>query len=360
MGIGSSAPLRAKPGLVVTLDALGTLYKFREPITTQYVKVAQRCGMTATIDESQLSVAFKKSFKGISEEYPNYGKGKLNSPRAWWKTIVNDSFRQVVEEKDIPDHLGEELYDHFTSSAAYELYDDVKPFFQTMRELKDQYLRLDDPPFLIGIITNSDPRVKSVLQSLGLRCGLSETPPPPKLEIKETWQRTVGSGSGSVPDVGEAMKSPWHYTFNQLNDIDFISSSYDADAEKPRHEIFDHAGFLANMNFTSRYEQEWKEWRPSFAYMKHKVALVRRVSYVADNSKYVHVGDDVVLDCQPPEPWESIWLKRDGAEFSFAARKMKVENQTEYDRLVDTTINAPDLGQVAAAIKIMAAQHLKS
>lgn len=353
-------PLKAKPGLVVTLDALGTLYKFREPVTTQYIKVAQRCGVTATIDEQRLGEAFKKSFKGISEDYPIYGKGKLNSPRAWWKTVVNDSFRQVLDEKEIPDHLGEELYDHFTSSAAYELYPDVKPFFRSMRELKNKFPRLDDPPFLVGVVTNSDPRVKSILQSLGLRCGISKAPETPKLAVKETWQRTVGSGSGNMPDVREAMKSPWHYTFNHLNDIDFISTSYDAAAEKPSEEIFDYAGFLANMNFTSRFEQEFKDWRPSFESMKHKVGLVRRVNYVSEKSKYIHVGDDVLLDLRPPEPWESIWLKREGAALSSAAKTMETVTPDELRDAVDHLDSVPDLEQLTTIINIMAEQHMKA
>ncbi|KAK5106439.1 hypothetical protein LTS08_000558 [Lithohypha guttulata] len=348
MGIGASSPARFQPGLVVTLDALGTLYKFRQPLEKQYIKVAGRCGLRAPIKDEDLSSAFKKSFRAISTEYPNYGKGQLSSPRAWWKTVVNDAFRQVVDENEIPDHLGEELYDHFTSSAAYELYPDVHPFFASMRELKQRYPRSEDPIVLVGVVSNSDPRIKAILQSLGLRCGWASGPIPET--TRERWNRTTNQNG--VPDVGEAMKSPWYGAWSQSNEVDFIASSYDADAEKPDPDIFNHARMLCDLNIASRFEQEWKDWRPSLNYIKHKLKIQRRIEAVNENSTFIHIGDEYLKDYGGAlyGGFEPLLLKRDG---SGPVPPQKWDNVTG----TDTSTVISDLEQAAVAIRIIADQH---
>ncbi|KAK5938806.1 hypothetical protein PMZ80_008998 [Knufia obscura] len=336
MGAGSSKAIQARPGIVVTLDALGTIYKFREPITTQYIKVARRCGLKEEdIRTDDLGKAFLKSFKEISEEYPNYGKNQLSSPRAWWKTVVNDAFRRVVDEARIPDHLGDELYNHFTSSAAYELYPDVKPFFASMRELKQQYTGPNDPPVFVGVISNSDPRVKSVLQSLGLRVGIDAMPVP-----ESARERASRTG----PDMSEIMKSVWHHAYNPLNDVDFLATSYEASAEKPDPEIFSHAATLANVNFASKLEQQQEDWTPSFQTMKLKVQITRQMNTIKE-SKFIHIGDD----------YEKDYLG--AADLGFDALHLVREGDGHEVKEGANTVT--DLYQAAAAVRIMAAQELE-
>ncbi len=336
MGIGSSKVAQPRPGIVVTLDALGTIYKFREPITTQYVKVAARCGMKKEdIRQSDLGKAFLKSFREISDEYPNYGKGQLGSPRAWWKTVVNDAFARVVDDAEIPDHLGDELYNHFTSSAAYELYPDVKPFFASMRELKQQYSKPDDPPVFVGVISNSDPRVKSVLQSLGLRVGIDSMP-------KAEGPRERASRTG--PDMSEIMKSVWHHAYNPLNDVDFLSTSYEASAEKPNADIFSHAATLANVNFASKLEQQQEDWTPSFQTMKLKVQITRQLNTIKE-SKFIHIGNDYEKDYVGAEEigLDALHLARDG----------------DGEEVIEGANTVTDLYQAAAAVRIVADQELR-
>jgi len=335
MGVGSSRVIQPRPGIVVTLDALGTIYKFREPITTQYIKVAGRCGLKEDdIRKEDLSKAFLKSFKEISDEYPNYGKGQLSSPRAWWKTVVNDAFRRVVDEAQIPEHLGDELYNHFTSSAAYELYPDVQPFFASMRELKRQFSRPDDPPVFVGVISNSDPRVKSVLQSLGLRVGIDAMP-----KMESPRERASRTGA----DMAEIMKSVWHDAYNPLNDVDFLATSYEASSEKPDAEIFSHAATLANVNFASKLEQQVEDWTPSFQTMKLKVQMTMQMNTIKE-SKFIHIGDDYKKDYAGAEDvgLDALHLVREG----------------EGHEVVEGANAVTDLYQAAAAVRIIAQQEL--
>ena len=332
MGMSASTPVAAS--YVITLDALGTLYKFREPIATQYIKVAGRCGLKASLAEDELSKAFKNSFKSISSEYPNYGKGQLSSPRAWWKTLVNDAFRQVVDEKEIPDHLGEELYSHFTSSAAYELYPDVKPFLASMRGLKQQYADPYGPNVFIGVVSNSDPRVKGILQSLGLRVGMTKAPEAEAITAR------------AQQEWSEIMKSPWHDSFDALNDVDFLVTSYEADAEKPDQDIFAYAAELASLNYISKIEQVRGDNEPGRTTFMEKLKLPGYAVKFRNSAKYIHIGDDFDKDYRGArdvtiDDWDALYLARQG-------EAEPVENAT----------TVTDLGEAATAIRIMAEQHL--
>lgn len=338
MEMGASA---SKPpsGLVVTLDALGTIYKFREPISTQYVKVARKCGVKAPIDEKDLMKAFKSSFKEISAEYPNYGKGQLKSARSWWKSLTNDTFRKVVDESEIPEQLPDELYDHFTSSAAYELYPDVKPFFESIRQLKEQYPQPRDPGIFVGVISNGDPRVKGILQSLGLRVGLESIP-----QIESIRDRAHRITS----EYFDVAKSPWHDAYNRLHDVDMLVTSYEVGSEKPDPKPFLQAESLAKMNYISRLEQEREDWTPGLEVMKFKAKIAKEASSF-DNAKCIHIGDDYDKDYvgavnagfealhlaregeQLPGP-EGTSVVRDLEEAAMAIRIMAVENLGSHDR----------------------------
>lgn len=340
MGIGASKTASMRPGVIVTLDAQGTIYRFREPIARQYLKVAERCGLTEKIEEDELKQAFRESFKEISKEYPNYGRGQLASPNAWWKTLVNDTFRQVVDDSKIPDRLGEEMYDHFTSAAAYELYPDVQPFLASMRELKAEWPSADDPPVFVGVVSNGDPRVKNILQNLGLRVGIHGLPDPPNFSErinKDAMDATKAS------DLQQIMKSPWFDDYNKLNDIDFLATSYEADAEKPDPKIFDFAGSVASVVFASKLEQARTDWTPSVETMRFKWQIQKTIRSL-EQATCIHIGDDYEKDYEGAmsAAWNPVYLARDGV------------NEHHKD-----AVSVTNLGEAAAAVRLMVNQHMQ-
>lgn len=333
MGSASSRP---RPGLLVTLDAQGTLYRFREPIAAQYIQVARSCGVKAPIDEKELMNAFKRSFKDISKEYPNYGKGQLDSPRAWWKSLTNDAFRRVLDEKEIPEELAHELYIRFSSAAAYELYPDVLPFFSSMRQLKDEYPQSDDPAIFVGVVSNGDPRVKPILQSLGLRVGSDKVPGLEPLRDR---------ANRALNDVHDVNKSPWHNAYNRQNDIDVLTTSYEAGFEKPHSGPFRHAERLATMNFAAKIEQVQEDWSPTLELVKHKAWVARQTGQFKF-AKCIHVGDDHEKDYlgATDARWDALHLAREG----------------EQDPGPEGTNTVADLEEAAMAIRILAVEHLGS
>ncbi len=290
------------PVFYVTLDALGTLYKFRKPVSVQYLQVAQRCGLKAKVDLKQLEQAFKSSFKHHSKSYPNYGKGKLDNPEAWWNLVVKQAFGQLVEggESALPANLGPALYKHFSSGAAYELFPDVKPFLQSMATIKQRAIDPDGPIVLTGIVTNSDPRVEEVLRDLGLRVGPSKV--PGFAAIGPRLREHTGPGP---------VESIFRDYYNIGNDFDLISTSYEADAEKPESGIWLNAQILGAPTVLSRGEQEVTGQSYD---LKTAFKIFSAAKYSTSSSKLVriHVGDEYEKDYLGASnaDWEAILLAR--------------------------------------------------
>lgn len=332
MGVSASKPL---PGLIVTLDALGTIYKFRKPFTTQYIEIAKRCGLEYPINEEELAKAFKASYKEISSEYPNYGKGQLESPRIWWEMLTKDTFRKVVNENHIPKNLHDELYEHFTSSQAYELYPDAKSFFSSMRELKSKWSKSHDPSVFVGVISNSDPRVKRVLQSLGLRVGCESL--PRFTNFRERASTIMG-------DPNTAAKSPWYDAYNPLHDVDMLVTSYDAGYEKPDRTPFLLAEALAKMNYASKLEQDREDWTPGLDLVRFKMKIANEAGSF-DRALCIHVGDDYCKDYVGAvnAGFDALHLAREG----------------EATAVPDGTNVVTSLEAAALAIRVLAAQKFQ-
>ncbi|KAG9769644.1 hypothetical protein KCU88_g6803, partial [Aureobasidium melanogenum] len=274
------------PTLVVTLDALGTLYRFREPVASQYQKVARRCGLQVNVDAAELDRAFRSSFKHYNTVYPNYGKGKLRDPEVWWTKLVNRAFREVVNQQDIPHDLGANLYRHFSSGEAYELYPDVQDFLQTMRALKHRFQNPDGPLIATGVVTNSDPRVRLVLQDLGLKVGPSSVP-------------QIGLGA-SITDTANRLKNqdyegllvtPFVNYFALDNDFDVLCTSYEAGAEKPDMLIWLAARQLITPIPGSRAEQAVDMTLSP----PHK-GMTECLSHEVGDLTWIHIGDEYSKD----------------------------------------------------------------
>ena len=284
MGASSSKPTHR--GLILTFDALGTLYNFRSPVAEQYLQVARQCGLTAQINEDDLQQAFTKTFKVMNKDHPNYGRKTMNSPSDWWHDLVEQSFCRVTKEL-LPDHLGSNMYDHFSSSAAYRLYPDVKSLFARLRKLRTGFTEERDPFLITGVISNSDPRTRDILMSLGLRSGDPDFP-----SIKDAF-----AAPGMDAQTGlRHVPLPWKESWDVTNDFDFVASSYDCDSEKPDRGIFDHARGLAALMPLSRAMQIAPPPRSRFD------AVVRALRDTAHNVSatksmtWIHVGDDYVKD----------------------------------------------------------------
>ena len=132
--------------------------------------------------------------------------------------------------------------------------------FEDLRRTKRQStVEAAAPELTIGVITNSDDRVPSVLSSLGLEVG----------------RRRYG--------LTEEALDP---RSNMEDDVDFVVMSYDVGHEKPSREIFDAAKQLVRSNWGSSNQED----------------------------RFIHIGDDLKKDYEGAQRagWESVLLDRNG------------------------------------------------
>jgi FMN phosphatase YigB (HAD superfamily) len=171
--------------------------------------------------------------------------------------------------QDVPRALITELLQKFSSKDGYDLYPDVKDFFLQLQNHATSRMtdRLDAPwPYnriVVGIITNSDDRVPSILESLGLKVG----------------PRRVGQSSQYMA----------HSSVRK--DIDFVVHSYDVGHEKPDRRIFDAATSL----LTSTLAKDGQ-------------------GITSDDFEKLYVGDDLEKDYEGAEAagWHAVLLDRNG------------------------------------------------
>jgi FMN phosphatase YigB (HAD superfamily) len=301
MGGASSKSTR---GLVVSLDALGTLYRFREPVAVQYSKIARQCGFKGEYTNDQLNKSFKSAYKEQNKRYPNYGKDELPSPQAWWELLVENTFRPFVTTQALwRPETGQKLYEHFTSGDAYELFEDVRPFIETIAELKKDFADPEGPIVLTGVISNSDPRVRNVLTNLGLRVGVSQA-----ADIKLT------DGMRKAWEDAKDMRvtTPVNDMYNSGDHFNFLTTSYEAGSEKPDGHIFAEAQRLAGQLTLSRLFQDNE--RPSSIQEAWSVVGKARAQTRAEEHMWIHIGDEYVKDYEGARFWghEALLLDRDG------------------------------------------------
>ena len=151
------------------------------------------------------------------------------------------------------------------------LYPDVVPAFEELRQIKDlakQYPA--SPKLVVGVITNSDDRVPSVLSSLGIK-------------VNPRRHGTPAQTLKSSED-GE-------------DDVDFVVMSYDVGFEKPSRKIFD-----------ATRQVVYSGWGPK-----------------NQDDRYIHVGDDLEKDFKGAEQawWESMLLDREGTHAKHGAQGLQ-------------------------------------
>lgn len=115
----------------------------------------------------------------------------------------------LEQQQEVPDALIAELLKHYSSADGYDLFPDAKAFFDKLRQVRAQpsIAPWTWEKIVVGVISNSDDRLPSILSSLGLN----------------VQPRTFGS---KIEPIAES------------EDISFIVNSYDVGFEKPEKGIF--------------------------------------------------------------------------------------------------------------------------
>jgi len=159
----------------VFFDLAGTLIKVRGGIGAQYSAIARDYGVEA--DSEAIDAAFPRAFAsadsrrstgpqihadsrrfhGVSAEVASLEKG-------FWKEVVRLVFAEaggLGQFRDGQfDRYFDRLFDYFATSAGWTIYPDVVP---VLGDLKRR-------GFILGLITNFDHRVFTLVDALELAC----------------------------------------------------------------------------------------------------------------------------------------------------------------------------------------------
>jgi putative hydrolase of the HAD superfamily len=150
-----------KPPKVIFLDAAGTIFGIKGSVGEIYSQVAQEFGVT--VSPQDIDKAFYHSFKAAPPPiFPDAEEEDIPQREfEWWFRVASNTFERTESLELFPDFTDffSELYIHFGTADPWFVYPDVLPCLEKWRNMGIQ----------LGILSNFDSRIYSVLQALGLR-----------------------------------------------------------------------------------------------------------------------------------------------------------------------------------------------
>lgn len=140
---------------LVTFDATNTLIKFRVPPWQHYMVGARDHGFRGT--EHEIKERLVDSLKHMSNKYPNFGKNKINWS-TWWTQVVRLTFDNQLPKTADVDNIAQKLIEDFRTPKCWSIADGAESLLRIL------YSR----GFSLGVISNFDPRLYDILQSVGI------------------------------------------------------------------------------------------------------------------------------------------------------------------------------------------------
>ncbi|WP_066380953.1 MULTISPECIES: HAD family hydrolase [unclassified Anabaena] len=145
---------------VIFLDAVGTLFGVKGSVGKIYSQIALEFGVEVSAEI--LDQTFTQSFKAAPP--PIFPDAELHDIAQlefeWWRSIAVNTFEKagvISKFSDFSSFFGE-LYIHFGTAEPWFIYPDVVQSLSNW-----QHLGIE-----LGVVSNFDSRIYSVLQSLGL------------------------------------------------------------------------------------------------------------------------------------------------------------------------------------------------
>ncbi len=145
---------------VIFFDAVGTLFGVKGSVGQVYATIAQQYGVQ--VSPQTLDWAFIDAFKSAgAPAFPHVTPAAIPAEEyAWWRNVAIATFNKA----DVLPLFGDfdaffgTLFAHFATAQPWELYPDT---ITTLVQLKSAGIPL-------GILSNFDSRIYSVLSALGL------------------------------------------------------------------------------------------------------------------------------------------------------------------------------------------------
>jgi putative hydrolase of the HAD superfamily len=145
---------------VICLDAVGTLFGVRQSVGDIYSQVANKYGVNC--HPELLNQHFYTAFKAATPcIFPGTPAAEIpHQEYQWWRAINRQTFTAAgtIDQFSDFDVFFEDLYQYFTTAAAWEIYPDVIPALQDWLQAGVD----------LAVVSNFDSRLHSVLQALAL------------------------------------------------------------------------------------------------------------------------------------------------------------------------------------------------
>jgi putative hydrolase of the HAD superfamily len=134
---------------VVLFDAAETLFTTRGTVGEIYGEVARRYGSTSK--PADIQSAFIRQFR-------HSGPLTTENEKDWWKDVVH---RVIVDVGMVSnfDRFFDDVYEQFRDGRGWKLFPETLDVLEELRRLK----------YRLGVISNFDSRVYSVMESLKIR-----------------------------------------------------------------------------------------------------------------------------------------------------------------------------------------------
>ncbi|HMW86678.1 MAG: HAD-IA family hydrolase [Nitrospira sp.] len=145
---------------VVFFDAADTLFHIQGSVAEIYLQHAERHGFRKTPDSlAAIKAAFARSFRDAPP--PVFAAtepgGIKQSERLWWFDIVHNVFYRVGMFEKF-DEFFEDVFARFAQAESWKLFPETLDVLKTLK----------DHGYELGIISNFDSRLFSVLRGLGI------------------------------------------------------------------------------------------------------------------------------------------------------------------------------------------------
>ncbi|GAB0090242.1 hypothetical protein DMENIID0001_049450 [Sergentomyia squamirostris] len=161
---------------LITFDVTDTLLQFRTSPGKQFGEVGEMLGLLGSgSDKKQLTAKYKANWHRMNKAHPNFGLKTNIGWENWWRQLIVGSFRETgaLESDEKLLRIADHVVDIFKTSTSWQhCYGSVEllNYLKLKQQIgtKGPRIKNEGTPFKIGVISNFDQRLETLLRNMKL------------------------------------------------------------------------------------------------------------------------------------------------------------------------------------------------